>query len=171
MEEHFIRTYIEKILEEIEGAEKAYNKILEPIQDIQDIDDTFRNIHYFVLHVSNIFKFIQPNSKELEFSKFRMKSLRIKYPHLPKIDHKSILIRNDFEHYDERIDSWIINSEAHNLADKNIGNVKSIDGLSSTDYFRTYDPDTKILTFNHTEYSLKKLHLYTQQTKKAIITK
>ena len=49
--------------------------------------------------------------------------------------------RNHFEHYDQRLDIWAIESERHNLADTNTGPVTMISGIEPTDVLRHFVPD------------------------------
>lgn len=169
MDEFFIKIYKEQILDQIENAEAIYQSIINPSGDTNVL---FRNIHYFIIHVSNVVKLIQPKiSNDLDFKNYRMKQLKRKYPNVPDIDPRLIRIRNDFEHYDERIDSWIINSKQHNYADKNLGDVNptvAIGGLNPKDSFRWYSPNTKILYFCGEEYLLDELYSYIQKVKKAL---
>lgn len=49
--------------------------------------------------------------------------------------------RNASEHFDERIDDWVLGSEKHSLADSNVGPLAPL-GVAAEDVFRHYDPDT-----------------------------
>lgn len=58
-------------------------------------------------------------------------------------------IRNDLEHFDERIDRWWAKSKTHSYADRNIGTPDFV-RLAAEDnlgMFRGYDPATGILYF------------------------
>lgn len=165
MNDIFIRIYREQILDQIDNAEFAYSGI----NSSSDTNSLFRDIHHFIIHASNVVKLIQPKiSGDLDFKNFRAKQLKKKYPTLPTINPKLVRIRDDFEHYDERIDYWFINSERHNYADKNVGNIDAIKGLSPKDNFRWYDPKNKKLYFCGEEYSIEDLYSYIQQVKKAL---
>ena len=169
MDEFFLKIYKDQILDQIKSAELSYAQISNP--DI-DIDSLFLDIHHFIIHVSNVVKLIQPKiSGDLDFKNYRTKQLRHKNPNLPDIDPRLTRVRDDFEHYDERIDSWIINSKRHNYADKNLGSVSpsgAIKGLDPKDSFRWYNPQTKILYFCSNEYPLEELYSYIQKVKKAL---
>ena len=165
MDDLFIRIYREQILDQINSAEFAYSGI----NSSSDVNSLFRNIHQFIVHTSNIVKLVQPKiSSDLDFKNFRMKQLKKKYSTLPTINPKLIRIRYDFEHYDERIDYWFINSERHNYVDKNVGNVNAIKGLSSKDNFRWYDPKDKKLYFCGEEYPIEELYSYIQEVKNTL---
>ena len=169
MDEFFIKIYKEQILDQIENAEIAHLSIT---NHPGDINSMFRNIHYFLIHVSNIVKLIQPKiDNENDFKNYRKKQLKHGYPNIPEIDPRLISIRNDFEHFDDRIDSWVINSKQHIYADKNIGNVKptnAISGIGPKDNFRWFNPDTKTLYFCGKEYFLEDLYSYIQKVKESL---
>ncbi len=53
-------------------------------------------------------------------------------------------VRNAFEHFDERLDTWVASSQRHNLADRIIAPREgAIVGLDPSDYMRWFDPQTK----------------------------
>lgn len=165
MNDFFLKIYREQILDQINNAEASYSMVIND----KEINSLFLHIHYFIIHVSNIFKIIQPKiTNELTFQNYRKKNLKIKYPKIPQIKPELLHVRNDFEHFDERIDSWVINSKNHNYADKNIGDLNSIQGLNYKDNFRLYDPKTKTLYFCGNEYPLADLYNYVQEIKKAL---
>ena len=166
MDEFFLKIYRDQILDQIKSAELSYAQISN--SDI-DIDSLFLSIHHFIIHISNAVKLIQPKiSGSLDFKNYRMNNLKRKYPKLPDIDPALLHVRNDFEHFDERVDSWVISSQQHNYADKNIGNINAIKGLSPKDNFRWYDSSTKTLYFCGAEYPLEKLCQYIQTVKGAL---
>lgn len=166
MDEFFLKIYRDQILDQIESAELSYTLVTSPNIDI---DSLFVNIYHFIVHASNVVKLIKPKiSGDIDFKNYRMKNLQRKYPKLPDIDPALLHIRNDFEHFDERIDNWVISSQQHNYADKNIGDINAIKGLSPKDNFRWYDPVTKTLYFCGAEYPLEKLYQYIQAVKGAL---
>ncbi|MBA3733997.1 MAG: hypothetical protein H0W90_02185 [Actinobacteria bacterium] len=63
-------------------------------------------------------------------------------------------MRNNFEHYDERLDMWWEKSKQHNHADMNIG---AIGGLAAIDSFRELDPSTMEVIFWGRRYDLRGL--------------
>lgn len=115
---------------------------------------------------------MQPSFKDdNDFKKYRFLSIKRKYPNIIGINPKAIHIRNDFEHFDERIDYWVINSKKHNYADKNLGNMsptEAIGGMDPKDSFRWFDPDKKILYFCGQEYNLNTLYNYIIKVKNAL---
>lgn len=61
-------------------------------------------------------------------------------------------LRNNFEHFDERLDDWWMKSKHHNFADMNVG---TIGGLDPIDSFRELDPRTMEVIFWGKRYNLR----------------
>jgi hypothetical protein len=60
---------------------------------------------------------------------------------------RDVVMRNHFEHYDERLDHWWKTSEAHNHLDMGVLAPGAIQGLADTDMFRVFDPTTAEIVF------------------------
>ena len=169
MDEFFVGIYTDQIKDQINEAEKAYTLIL---ANSANHDVLFSAIHHFIIHVSNVVKLLQPNTKDdNDFRKYRALSIIKTHPTVPQINPKDIGIRNDFEHFDERIDSWVINSKNHNYMDKSIGNVgpsQAISGLKPKDSFRWFDFQAEVLYFCGNSYDLKSLNEYIGKVKSAL---
>jgi len=60
---------------------------------------------------------------------------------------KAVGMRNNFEHYDERLDRWWNESPCHNHLDRMIGPPDMVVGLDDLDRFRGYDPTTNAIVF------------------------
>src|ERR1017187_2150309 len=59
-------------------------------------------------------------------------------------------LRNDFEHFDTRVEDWFAKSEQHNFMGRTIGQHAGVVGVSMGDRFQWYDPSTSVVTFwNH----------------------
>ena len=56
-------------------------------------------------------------------------------------------MRNNFEHYDERIDRWWRESPNHLHLDKMMGSPSEVGGLTDIDMFRVYDPSARSIVF------------------------
>jgi hypothetical protein len=61
---------------------------------------------------------------------------------LQKVD-----MRNNFEHYDERIDRWYRESSSRNHLDRMIGPRNMVAGLADIDRFRVFDTSTNSILF------------------------
>lgn len=60
---------------------------------------------------------------------------------------KLVDMRNNFEHYDERLDRWWRESPQHNQLDRMIGPPDMVVGIDDLDRFRVYDPTTNDIVF------------------------
>jgi hypothetical protein len=67
---------------------------------------------------------------------------------------KNVNMRNNFEHFDERISRWWRESKRHNAVDNNLGRI---DGVEDIDRFRNYDPNTSDLSFWGQDFNIKTL--------------
>lgn len=70
---------------------------------------------------------------------------------------REVTMRNNFEHFDERLDRWWEESKAHNYMDLLIGPKNMITGQADTDKFRHFDPKTGDMVFWGQEFNIKKL--------------
>jgi hypothetical protein len=66
-------------------------------------------------------------------------------------------MRNNFEHFDERLDSWWARSARHNFADLSIGPPSMIEGLEDSELFRFFDPRTTDVTFWGQRFNIQEL--------------
>lgn len=56
-------------------------------------------------------------------------------------------LRNDFEHFDSRVEMWFVMSEHRNFLGRMIGPRSSIVGLATGDRFQEFDPQSGTATF------------------------
>lgn len=70
---------------------------------------------------------------------------------------RDVDMRNNYEHFDERIDRWWKESPGHSTVDLMVGPIRSIHapGLSQKDWFRVYDPQTSLIYFWGEEFDLQ----------------
>lgn len=66
---------------------------------------------------------------------------------------RSVVMRNHFEHFDERLDRWSAESKARNSADLMVGT--RIEAFDEIDRFRMYNPDTMEVAFWGQTFDLK----------------
>lgn len=64
-------------------------------------------------------------------------------------------MRDNFEHYDERVDYWWKESKRHGHVDLNVGPRTSIVGVDDIDLFRWFDPKTKDVVFWSQEFNIQ----------------
>lgn len=63
-------------------------------------------------------------------------------------------LRNDFEHFDERVEKWFASSEHRNYMGRSIGPPNMIVGLATGDRFQQFDHTTGSVAFWDHEVSL-----------------
>lgn len=113
--------------------------------------------HVFLMTIGNISKLLWNNKSK--FQKLRQElrtSLSVKENSLLS-DRK---FRNHYEHFDERMEDWVISSKEHRRLDWRIGEISPTSPLASLDpkdIIRFYDPSKKLLMFRGEEYALEPL--------------
>lgn len=116
----------------------------------------FCNIQAFLVAVANISKILSPNKKYESRGEKLRKMLQIPI-NSPVLNRN---FRNDFEHYDERIESWASSSKRKIISDMNIscGSFSAIPNLDPTDCMRNLnisrDRENLTLTFHSASYDL-----------------
>jgi len=66
-------------------------------------------------------------------------------------------MRNNFEHFDERIDRWWEGSRGHAYTDLNIMPRTVISGLDDIDVFRWFDPQTTDVIFWSERFNIQEI--------------
>lgn len=109
-------------------------------------------IQNFLNSSANVSKLLWGSNKEQNLSR---KDLRESL----KIKEDSVLfsktLRNDFEHYDERIETWYKDSKNHVYVDSNIGYTGAIMGIDTSLFLRNYDTTKAAVTFKGKIYELQ----------------
>ncbi len=68
---------------------------------------------------------------------------------------REVAMRNNFEHFDERIDRWWKQSTHHNSIDLMIGPGSAIVGVADIDRFRAFDPMTAKMNFWGQDFNIQ----------------
>jgi hypothetical protein len=68
---------------------------------------------------------------------------------------RDVNMRNNFEHFDERLDRWWAQSEQHNFVDMSVGPPNMIMGTDDLDRFRMFDPATGNMTFWGEQFNIQ----------------
>lgn len=66
-------------------------------------------------------------------------------------------IRNNFEHYDERLDDWAYSSINKNFLNYVYGPRNAVSGIEDGDIIHRYNPETDIYSFRGKEFNIKEL--------------
>ena len=69
----------------------------------------------------------------------------------------TVTMRNNFEHFDERLDGWWSASARHNSQDLCVMPKSSVTGIDPIDWFRVFDPITTDLYFWSQEFNIQDL--------------
>jgi hypothetical protein len=72
-------------------------------------------------------------------------------------------LRNDFEHFDERVEKWFAKSEERNYVGRTIGPPGMIVGIKGSELFRQFDPSTGRVAFWDHEVSVRDIYAEVQR--------
>ncbi len=70
---------------------------------------------------------------------------------------RDVVMRNHFEHYDERLDHWWNTSEAYNHLDMSVLPPGAVEGIADTDMFRVFDPTSADIVFWGQRFNVRAL--------------
>jgi len=122
------------------------------------------NRHYYYLQslltaLGNISKILWPIVKKgdeqgNEIRENRGKELREALNVRGDAALRSRKLRDTFEHFDERMDTWFGKEERHGFSDRNLGSMKGVIIPSKKDRLRTFDPETWTLTYLRKKYEV-----------------
>jgi len=160
---------VQKIfIEEIKKQCEFYYIGLERIQEF--IDASFidmnkhkKNMRELWYSLQNILVASANISKILWPKKNKYKDRGIELRKLLSVDDNSILkpklMRNAFEHYDEKIEDWIKTIDTSIYVDSNVGNIDEIklSNMNKNKYMRNFDTKRMDLTFRDMKYDISKV--------------
>ena len=110
----------------------------------QDQDRVWYSVQSLLVATGNISKILWPPSPA---ARERGEYLRNLFQVTDDSPLEPRTLRNHFEHFDERIESWAQSSARRNFADSNIGPSGMIAGLDLADFLRSYDTSRNAVTF------------------------
>lgn len=70
---------------------------------------------------------------------------------------RQVTMRNNFEHFDDRLDKWWVESPRHNCADLILGPAGALGGLDEIDMFRIFDPASTDVVFWGQRFNIQAL--------------
>jgi hypothetical protein len=73
---------------------------------------------------------------------------------------RTVSVRNHYEHFDERIERWWVESPSHSYLDMNVAsraNLAKMGRFHPMDCFRNFDPKTDELTFWGEDFNIREL--------------
>lgn len=109
-------------------------------------------VQNFLVSTANVSKLLWGSKKQVSESRKPLRdSLGVEENSLIK----SRELRNHFEHFDERIESWATSSKRKNFVDSNIGPSNFIVGVDLEDFLRNFDTDAMAVTFKGDTFELQ----------------
>ncbi len=109
-------------------------------------DDIWKHLQTILVASANLSKMFwgSRGKKEAERAELR-ESLQVE----DNSPIRDVRLRNDFEHFDERVEKWAANNAGGWFVGRNIGPFQSIGGggLDPLQRFQHFDPDTGMVTF------------------------
>lgn len=137
-----------------------------------DIEGVFFCIQSILVHVASISRLLWPPKNAGDRAIKRGKELRA----LLEVPDEHVLrsrdVRNHIEHYDERLDAWIQESQHHNIAVDIIGPAGVFGGpnMSQRDVFRQFDPASLTVYFGESSCNVNEIAAGVEDLQKRIRT-
>ncbi|AXR16997.1 MULTISPECIES: hypothetical protein [unclassified Bacillus (in: firmicutes)] len=117
-------------------------------------------IRKFVAGITNAMSIVRilnvAGAKNKIYAEKRVEAIKNKWPNLPEAPQGLKQIRNDLEHFEERLDTWAFTSSTHSIVDLNLGLSKegfwafggSL-GAGEKEFLRNVDEKNNFLFWNH----------------------
>lgn len=125
---------------------------------------SFLAMHSFISHVTSIYRMLcadtmNPTKKATNAGpgrrSFELRELLgVRPDDVPKFEK----VRNDLEHYDERIDKWFEEARPHQIIDYSIGSLSHSETMNQEAIIRWLDPDELVLLSRGRKFSLRQIH-------------
>jgi len=112
----------------------------------------FRSLHSLLTHASNVSKLLWPPRPKQHNAKARGHELRGILGITDQSPLKSRELRNNLEHFDERLDEWV-KSPIAMIVDDTIGDISQAKRFGD-DVWRWYDPQSLEFLFKGEKYQL-----------------
>ena len=154
METMLLRLYQNQVLLQCEFVLTAANEV-----NVGLAQQDTNSIHYIFYGIQNLLNAAANISKALWGAKGKMslerKELRDSIGVTDASPLHEVDMRNNFEHFDERLDRWWKDSPRHNYVDLNIMPRSAIAGVDNNDVFRVFDPKTTDLIFWSEQFNIQ----------------
>jgi hypothetical protein len=151
-----LRTFQQHVLSQCKFAIRAAGEVDAGL-DNNDRDRIFYSLQSLLNATANVAKALWGPCKKPDIAA-RRKPLRDSIGVTDDSPLRSVKMRNNFEHFDERIDKWWKNSTTHNSIDYNIATRGGIQAdTDPLDWFRNFDPQTTQLYFWGQELNMREL--------------
>lgn len=146
MDEHLLRVFQFQIAAQCDFALRAADDLAVALES-KDTRRTFYAIQNLLNAANNIAKALWGQSGRLATERAPLRASLEMDKLSPTLPLAMIGMRNNFEHYDERIDRWWRESKHHNYVDLNVGRPGIFPTPADIDIFRNFDPASGSLTF------------------------
>jgi len=152
--DRFLRDqFLMEIKHQCNFANIAYDDfvyVLSRMKIDRQMDRLWYSLQSFLIASANISKIFWPKNQSpyKERGEFLRTLLKIDDSAPFKFRHP----RNHFEHFDERLDDWYLESTHHNIIDTSIGNEMHISG--KIDYMRFFNTQKFVFRFRGDEYEI-----------------
>ena len=152
LQTHWTRLSISEVSTQCKFALLAWSNL--DVKALEDHDTAFSSAHSFLSHAANISKLLRTNDIE---TSGRTGSIGIEL----LVSDDSIIhdrrLRNNLEHYEERLKGWIRAKGVHaNIGLYNLG-PKSAIGIPNFVHVTNYDSQKKIFTFVDEDFDLAQI--------------
>lgn len=161
MEPMLLRSFQDQVLLQCEFILLAAADLNESSKAMQQSRDTVRAIHKVFYAIQNLLAASANVSKALWGQRgsraAERQPLRDSIGISDASPLREVVMRNNFEHFDDRLDKWWSESSRHGMVDLNIGPLGSIGGVDDIDLFRFFDPRTTDIVFGGDRFNLQEL--------------
>ncbi|MDQ3889893.1 MAG: hypothetical protein M3312_04990 [Actinomycetota bacterium] len=111
---------------------------------IGSTDEVWKHLQIILVASANLSKMFWGSRGKREAARKRLRDSLAVPDDSPLRDAN---LRNDFEHFDERLESWYQASEHRNYVGRGIGPPSGVAGAVETDRFQNFDHTTGVVTF------------------------
>ncbi len=161
MDDFIAGVYVREILEQARLAQICFGHMNAALRRNAEAQEVFFYAHAFLSHTANVSKLLwtggQRGKVAVERATRRCEHLRamLGVANITLIEKRDA--RNRLEHYDEWLDTWVEESQSHNLIDMIISDPGGIAGAEPTDMFRFLDPNALTFTFRGETFNLREM--------------
>jgi len=145
--------FVTEVRNQCRFALQAENQLHSALSSNNTVE-TFAAIQALLTAVANVSKLLWPTRSRLADRGNTLRNLLAVSDESPV---KSKDFRNHFEHFDDRLEDWALESKRRNIADMNVGSMDKIKGIDSSDFLRNFDSNRFILTFRGQTYDIGKV--------------
>lgn len=153
MELMLLRTFQRQVQLQCGFLLKAAHEINAGLRN-QDVEQAFYGVQNLLNAAANISKALYGSGGRREAQR---KALRDSIGLGDASPFRDVAMRNNFEHFDERLDRWWSESRSHNICDLNVASRADIAGIEKLGWFRNFDPQTTNVTFWSEDFNIQRI--------------